>query len=754
MYAILDDQSNRSLARTEFFNIFHVNGNPSSYTLGTCAGQFETKGRRASDFIIASLTDGIQLPLPTLIECNQIPDNRDEIPTPEIAHYYPHMKHIASCIPALEKNAQILLLLGRDILRIHKVRQQCNGPHNSPYAQRLDLGWVIVGDACIGKIYRTDITNSLKTNVLINGRPSYFEPCPNHYHVKEKSGIYEYSYYASQDDIVTPLPDDDNIGSTVFHTTQHDNKLAPSIEDKEFLKLMDKEFYKDDSNSWVAPLPFRNPRQRLPNNRVQALSRLFSLQRTLKKDPKIKEHFVSFMQKMFENKHAEPAPPLKEGEECWYLPSFGIYHPRKPGQIRVVFDSSAQYEGMSLNSVLLTGPNLTNSLLGVLIRFRKEPVAFMADIQQMFYCFIVREDNMNYLRFLWHHNNDTSAEIIDYRMRVHVFGNSPSPAVAIYGLRRTAQEGEMEYGTDARQYVERDFYVDDGIKSVPTDEEAIDLLKRTQKMLSVANLRLHKIVSNSSKVLKAFPPADHATDLKDLDLGTDTPPVQQSLGLHWNISTDEFVFKVSTDEKPYTRRGVLSIINSLYDPLGFVAPVTIQGKSLLRQLSSESKSWDTLLPIEKRQMWEKWKDSLKDLEKLCIPRCYASISLSTATVTEIYIFSDASTEAIAAVDYLKVTDIEGKPHVGFILGKAKLAPRPEHTIPRLELCAAVLAVKIADLILSEIDIKPDAVNFYTDSRVVLGYINNLSRRFYVYVNNRVERIRRSSKPEQWHLRSY
>lgn len=102
------------------------------------------------------------------------------------------------------------------------------------------------------------------------------------------------------------------------------------------------------------------------------------------------------------------------------------------GQIRVVFDSSAKHSGVSLNDVLLTGPDLNNSLLGVLMRFRKERVAIVADIQQMFHCFLVRDDHRNYLRFLWYKDNDPTKEI---RMKVHVFGNAPSPAVAIYGLR-------------------------------------------------------------------------------------------------------------------------------------------------------------------------------------------------------------------------------------------------------------------------------------------------------------------------------
>lgn len=147
------------------------------------------------------------------------------------------------------------------------------------------------------------------------------------------------------------------------------------------------------------------------------------------------------MEKVLSNGHAEIALPLKENEECWYLPIFGVYQPKKPDQIRGVFDSSATYEGLSLNSVLLSGPNMTNSLLGILLGFRKNSVAVTVDIEQMFYCFLVKEEHRNFLRFLWYKNNNPDEDLIEYRMTAHVFGNSPSPAVATYGLRKTAEVG-------------------------------------------------------------------------------------------------------------------------------------------------------------------------------------------------------------------------------------------------------------------------------------------------------------------------
>ncbi|XP_076874397.1 uncharacterized protein LOC143524681 [Brachyhypopomus gauderio] len=644
-----------------------------------------------------------------------------------------------------------MILLGRDMIRIHKAREQINGPHDAPYAVRLDLGWVLVGNVCLGRVHKPSSAEVFFTNTLEKGRCSLFEPCPNTYRVRE--GVCTAKTSRTPKDVLDKTLSQGeskcHVGGDIFKRTEHDEKPGHSIEDLTFLRIMKEGFYKNEGNSWVAPLPFKLQRRRLPNNREQAFNRFRSLQRSFLKRPDMKEHFFGFMQKLLENSHAERAPPLQTQEECWYLPLFGVYHPKKPGQIRVVFDSSCQCEGVSLNDVLLTGPDLNNNLLGVLMRFRKEAVAITSDIQQMFHCFIVRPQDRNFLRFFWYEDNNENKDVVEFRMNVHVFGNSPSPAVAIYGLRQAAREREVEYGADAREFVERDFYVDDGLKSLPTAIAAIDLLKRVQSMLAFSNLRLHKITSNCKEVMSAFPSEDQASCLRNLDLGSDTAPVQRTLGVAWDLKNDTFTFQVSGDSKPFTRRGVLSTVNSLYDPLGFAAPVIIQGKAFLRDLTTHSQDWDEPLPLSKRELWERWRDSLQELQSLHIPRAYTQASLSTSLRRELCVFSDASVSAIGAVAYLRVLDTEGNYQTGFILGKARLAPRPDLTIPRLELCAAVLGVDVADVIRADIDIEFDKVTFFTDSKIVLGYINNEKRRFYVFVSNRVQRIRRSSQPSQW-----
>ena len=133
-------------------------------------------------------------------------------------------------------------------------------------------------------------------------------------------------------------------------------------------------------------------------------------------------------------------------------------------------------------------------------------------------------------------------------------------------------------------YICCNFYVDDGLALLPTTQGAINLVKGAQATLATAKLRLHKVMSNSAKVMEAFPAKDQAKDVHDLGLRSDTLPVQRSLRVFWDLETAAFTFKVSLPEKPFTRRGVLSIVNSVYYPLGFAVPVMLEGRKILQQL--------------------------------------------------------------------------------------------------------------------------------------------------------------------------
>ena len=204
-------------------------------------------------------------------------------------------------------------------------------------------------------------------------------------------------------------------------------KKSESVEDKRFCNTLSANIHKNEKGNWEMPLPFKTNNVTLPKN-----------SKTLK-------HYTEFMQKIFANNHASLLPPEElrtNAGKVWYLPHFDIYHPKKPGQIRIVFDCSAIFQDQSLNRHLLQGPDMMNGLVGVLSRFRKEETAVTCDIEQMFHSFHVNPEHRDFLRFLWFKDNDLNGKICEYRMNVHLFGAVSSAGVANFGFRATAESDQ------------------------------------------------------------------------------------------------------------------------------------------------------------------------------------------------------------------------------------------------------------------------------------------------------------------------
>ena len=290
----------------------------------------------------------------------------------------------------------------------------------------------------------------------------------------------------------------------------------------------------DDDGRYIIPLPVMANVTTIPNNKELALKRLKQLGRRIEKNPKFRNDYIAFMHQMIEN-YAERVP-LSLGRESTnvpinYIPHSGVYHPKKPGKIRVVFDCSAEFGGICLNDFLLAGPSLLNDLIAVFCCFRKEEVALVADIKSMFLRFYVREQDRNFLRFLWWSNDDFRNPTQEYRLKVHLFGAGSSPACANFGLKRAADDGETEFGKKAADFIRNNFYMDDGLISVPSEEEAISIAYDSINLCTKAGLRLHKFISNRRSVLEKIPESERAQSLKTLDIQTDQLPFERTLGI-------------------------------------------------------------------------------------------------------------------------------------------------------------------------------------------------------------------------------
>ncbi|XP_057197195.1 uncharacterized protein LOC130558657 [Triplophysa rosa] len=417
----------------------------------------------------------------------------------------------------------------------------------------------------------------------------------------------------------------------------------------------------------------------------------------------------------------------------WYTPHHGVYHPRKPEKIRVVFDCSAKFEGTSLNDHLLTGPDLTNALIGVLCRFCERHIAITCDVEKMFHRFHVTLEDRDFLRFLWWENGNIEKEPKEYRMRVHIFGAASSPGCANYGMKYLDCKYEKDYPL-AASFNRKNFYVDDGLISVESVEKANKLVSEAQEVLAKGKLSLHKFVSNSREVLNDIKKTERASAVKDVDLNYSELPMQSVLGVKWNIESDTFSFKVDLAEKAATRRRILSTVASVYDPFGFLAPYILTGKRVLQEMCKRGVGWNDSLPSELMPKWNSWLNDLENLHKIQIPRCFIPENMGIIQKIELHHFSDASKNGYGQCSYIRVVADE-RVHCTLVMGKARVAPTKVFSIPRLELTAATVSAAVSKVLREELDLKIDQEFFWTDLQVVLGYIKNEARRFQVFVAN-------------------
>ena len=523
------------------------------------------------------------------------------------------------------------------------------------------------------------------------------------------------------------------------------SKKPYSIEDHRFLTILENGIVKKADGHYEMPLPLKSDQISLPFNRQLAFKRWHQLLARFKRNPKYLEDYRAFMRDVIALcAERVPADRLKvQDGKVNYVPHTGVYHPKKPQQIRVVFDCSAQFEGVSLNDYLLQGPDQMNTLLGILCRFRQESVAFMTDIKSMFHQFIVTEDHRDLLRFLWWEDGDPKKNVVEYRMKVHLFGATSSPGCANFGLKRAADDGENDFGREAASFKLDGFYVDDGLKSVPTVEKAVALIKASKGICAKAGLKLHKIMSNSRKVLERVPLEERAHGVKELDLDVDPLPLERALGVMWCVENDSFKFRIELRDRPSTRRGILSTVSSIYDPSG------LKGKQILQQMCKDKLDWDSPLPESLRPQWEKWRQDILNLEQLEIQRCFKPQDFGQIQASELHHFSDASVEGYGQCSYLRVVNTSNQVHCSFVVGKARVVPLKQVTVPRLELTAATISVRVSEFLRQELSYKNVKEYFWTDSDIVLGYINNDAKRFHVFVANRVQQIRDLTEPSSW-----
>ena len=238
-------------------------------------------------------------------------------------------------------------------------------------------------------------------------------------------------------------------------------------------------------------------------------------------------------------------------------------------------------------------------------------------------------------------------------MLVHLFGGASSPSCANYALKTTTDHNREDFDAATVETVKRNFYEDDCLRSVATDTQAVRLAGQLRELLSKRGFRLTKWISNSREVINSVPETEKAPSVKDLDLDKNSALTERALGVQWNVQADTFSFKIASKEKPATRRGILSIVSSIYDPLGFISLCILPAKGILQDLCLKGLGWDDQIPELSKQKWEAWLRELPKLEQFEIPQCFQPPDFSDVRQRELHHFSDASSQGYGAVSYLQ-----------------------------------------------------------------------------------------------------
>ncbi|XP_068221361.1 uncharacterized protein [Palaemon carinicauda] len=323
-----------------------------------------------------------------------------------------------------------------------------------------------------------------------------------------------------------------------------------------------------------------------------------------------------------------------------------------------------------------------------------------------------------------------------------------SPSIANTALKATSDKADEKYDSTVGNTIRHNFYVDDCLKSCADVHTAVKLVKDLVSATGEGGFRLTKFVSNSSDVLKALPAEDCSVESDKFNLDMESL-MMRALGMLWDLKEDSFKFSIELKDNPFTRRGLLSTISSLYDPLGLLSPIILPAKKLLQELCQvEGLDWDERIPDEPAERWQHWIQGLHLLEQLSIPRCFKSSGFGNVTGSSLILFSDASTVGHGVAAYLVLHD-GNQVQSNLVMGKSRVSPKKVVTVPRFELTAATVSVKVAQHILKELEFTVGMVMFYTDSTTVLHYIHSNTKRFPVFVANRVRVIRDYSQPEQW-----
>ena len=359
--------------------------------------------------------------------------------------------------------------------------------------------------------------------------------------------------------------------------------------------------------------------------------------------------------------------------------------------------------------------------------------AMAADVKEMYHMLRLPESDKPAMRFLWRESPEEEPSV--YQFERTVFGEVSAPSRANYTMRRNADEnGDLPLGVKA---VYKHFYMDDGLPSTDSQEEAIEMRKQMTELLRRGGFRLHKWLTNDPEVLATIPEQDRSP--RFLELTEDKLPTDRALGITWDAQEDILKFTGLQGDPGTTKRKILSQAFSVWDPRGLVLPFSIRSKIILQNLNHLKYEWDEELKEADVREWREWCKEAEELGKVKIPRALLS-QVKVVRETTLHVFCDASQDAYGTCAYLRREFEDDTAKCRLVAGKGRVAPLRAQSICRLELMGALVAARLAETLMPEMMTKIAKVTFWSDSTTVLHWIHQTSSKYKAFVGNRVSEI--------------
>nr|XP_044248535.1 LOW QUALITY PROTEIN: uncharacterized protein LOC123002433 [Drosophila takahashii] len=637
----------------------------------------------------------------------QIAGNLPSCPLPQ--HFLRDLPELPLADPKFYESAQIDLLIGADILPSILLSGTRANICGSLLGQETIFGWILTGPV---PAPRQDRISSFSTHVHTQTKRLSINSSPN-------SGRWRICQkVAKESDVIC-----------------EDNFLRTTT--------------KDDTGRYVVSLPFRDPENMkcsLGHSRSLALAQFLRNEQRLKRDSTLKSKYDSVIQEYLDLNHMREVPPTHDSA-CYYLPHHAVLKPESTTtKLRVVFNASSPSDnGVSLNDILHAGPVLQSDLTIQILKWRYFRFVYSADIEKMYRQIWVDPKQTAFQRILF---RNREGYIRDFELKTVTFGVNCAPFLAIRVLQQLATDVQLTHPR-ASKVIRGCMYVDDVLSGADSAEEAHLTIRELQSALDSAGFPLRKWTSNHKEVL-AHIETNHLLNAEFLEI--DTESTAKTLGVRWKATSDEFFFAPPdlSNEATLTKRHVLSQIAKLFDPAGWLAPFVVCAKIFMQEIWLHDLGWDDELPIELCQKWRDFLQSYSVLDQVRIPRW---VSFRPEFRVEHHGFCDASQKAYGAAIYVRV-EIGHTTLVRLLTAKTRVAPVKAVSLPRLELCGALLLSEMAESILPHMPVLSSKLHCWTDSTIVLAWLAKPACQWTTFVANRVTKITQSTEAANWaHVQS-